>query len=251
MSIIDRLSRCSADESLLGYAWHRVTIALVEMFSVVVPPPPPPPHHQEFDGSDNRVRQPHRQWQAASAVLTAILVAVVIALSCGICTVVAVLYRRQYYNRRRTDRGHVQYGLGCNDAADADAHADVDVDADVDADAVAGDGAGKIMVAGQQQRKAAGAQSQQQPPASRPCRPTTSNNNNSDFDGDVDRTGSQSAAQVSRTHQRLRCADQVRKCRTPSAVHRLQVAGDRDDGAGPDIVMSTATTAALVNAAGA
>lgn len=248
-----------ADESILGYAWHRVTIALVEMFSVVVPPPPPPPppppHYQEFDGA-NRRRQPHKQWQAASAVLTAILVAVVIALSCGICGVVAILYRRQYYNRR-TDRGHV-YGLGCNDVDDADDGVDDDVSA----------GTGKL-VTGQRRKTpepavataaaatmvaAAGEQTQQrsQSPASRSYVVNSASNINNNVDDDrAGVSGTQMLQTYQRQHQRLQCAEQLRKCR-PSSVGvrvvankptpRLTIAGVPDDGAGPDIVMSTTST---------
>lgn len=106
---------CSADESALGYAWRRVTVALVDAFSLVLPPSADGP---EPDWDDDRARPPHKRWRATSAALTAVLVAVVAALSCGICGVVALLYRRQHYGDRRGDRGHVAYGLGCNGAGD-------------------------------------------------------------------------------------------------------------------------------------
>lgn len=106
---------CSADESALGYAWRRVTVALVDAFSLVLPPSADSP---EPDWDEDRARPPHKRWRATSAALTAVLVAVVAALSCGICGVVALLYRRQHYGDRRGDRGHVAYGLGCNGAGD-------------------------------------------------------------------------------------------------------------------------------------
>ncbi|XP_025414233.1 uncharacterized protein LOC112686242 [Sipha flava] len=250
--IIDEIEDNNTDESILGYAWHRVTIALVEMFSVVVPPPPPPPppHYQEFDGADRR-RQPHRQWQAASAALTAVLVAVVIALSCGICAVVALLYRRQYYNRR-TDRGHV-YGLGRNEADDADGRTDDDVS-----------GAAGKLVAGHRRKtpEPAGTQAQQeQPPQSSASRSyavngAANNNNSNNINNNVDDDhDGASETQVSPTHQRQhqKCAEQLRKCRPPTADVRVVVNKStprpavmsihRDDGAGPDIVMSTTYTA--------
>lgn len=102
---------CFADESALGYAWRRVTVALVDAFSLVLPPSAAGP---EPDWDDDRTRPPHKRWRATSAALTAVLVAVVAALSCGICGVVAILYRRQNYGDRRGDRGHVAYGLGCD-----------------------------------------------------------------------------------------------------------------------------------------
>ncbi|XP_029341821.1 uncharacterized protein LOC100167149 isoform X2 [Acyrthosiphon pisum] len=109
------------DESALGYAWRRVTVALVDAFSLVLPPSAAGP---EPDWDEDRARPPHKRWRATSAALTAVLVAVVAALSCGICGVVAILYRRQNYGHRRGDRGHVAYGLGCDgggvDSADGD-----------------------------------------------------------------------------------------------------------------------------------
>ncbi|XP_022178469.1 uncharacterized protein LOC111039313 [Myzus persicae] len=109
------------DESALGYAWRRVTVALADAFSLVLPPSDAGP---EPDWDEDRARPPHKRWRATSAALTAVLVAVVAALSCGICGVVAILYRRQNYGDRRGDRGHVAYGLGCDgrsgDSADGD-----------------------------------------------------------------------------------------------------------------------------------
>ncbi|XP_025191738.1 uncharacterized protein LOC112591991 [Melanaphis sacchari] len=102
----------NTDESALGYAWRRVTVALADAFSLVLPP--------SAEGSEpgwddeDRARPPHRRWRATSTALTAVLVAVVAALSCGICGVVAILYRRQRYGDRRGDRGHVTYSLGCD-----------------------------------------------------------------------------------------------------------------------------------------
>jgi len=95
----------------LGYAWRRVTVALVDAFSLVLPPSAAGP---ESDWDEDHARPPHKRWRATSAALTAVLVAVVAALSCGICGVVAILYRRQNYGHRRGDRGHVAYGLGCD-----------------------------------------------------------------------------------------------------------------------------------------
>lgn len=102
---------CFADESALGYAWRRVTVALVDAFSLVLPPSAAGP---EPDWDEDSARPPHKRWRATSAALTAVLVAVVAALSCGICGVVAILYRRQNYGHRRGDRSHVAYGLGCD-----------------------------------------------------------------------------------------------------------------------------------------
>jgi len=75
---------------------------------------PPSAAGPEPDWDNDRTRPPHKRWRATSAALTAVLVAVVAALSCGICGVVAILYRRQNYGHRRGDRGHVAYGLGCD-----------------------------------------------------------------------------------------------------------------------------------------
>lgn len=95
----------------MGYAWRRVTVALVDAFSLVLPPSADDP---EPDWDEDRSRPPHKRWGGTSAAIMAILVAVVAALSCGICGVVAILYRRQNYGHRRGDRGHVAYGLGCD-----------------------------------------------------------------------------------------------------------------------------------------
>jgi len=99
---------------------------------------PPSAAGPEPDWDEDRARPPNKRWRATSAALTAVLVAVVAALSCGICGVVAILYRRQNYGHRRGDRGHVAYGLGCDggggDSADGDD---------------AQEGVGKTMIVGQ------------------------------------------------------------------------------------------------------
>lgn len=69
------------------------------------------------------------------------------ALSCGVCVVVAILYRRLHYGHRR---GHV-YSLGCaggvrRDGGDGDN--DDGGDDDDDGDGIGQRGDGKIIVAG-------------------------------------------------------------------------------------------------------
>lgn len=93
-----------------------MTVALGEMFSTVIAAEPS--SRQEFDRMHRQPTNGH--WQTASIVLTGILIAVAIALSCGICGVVAVLYRRQHCDRRMSN-GRV-YGLNRgDDGSDADA----------------------------------------------------------------------------------------------------------------------------------
>lgn len=240
------------DESMLGSAWRHVTIALVEMFSMVLPPSP----RQDLDKVHRR-RQLHKHWQAASVILTAILVAVVIALSCGICGVIAILYRRQYYNHR-TNRDHV-YGLNCNDGEDDDDDADNDDDISE----------GKIIVG---QRKIevvqpvvdVGGQRQQQqrtPPPTRSSRRAeyivdgdmSSNDHNAEVSAPLLQLQRQSRGEESngqrpsalpmsttRRHGGTDTANTVVTIKNTTVVNH-------DNRSGPDIVMSTAATSTLSN----
>lgn len=92
---------------MFGYAWSRVTVTLAEMFSMVMPSLSSEQYREQ--------QQPrHKYWHTASVTVTAALIAVVVALSCGICVVVAVLFRRQYYDHR-VNRRHNLYGHGYGD----------------------------------------------------------------------------------------------------------------------------------------
>lgn len=235
---------------MLGSAWRHVTIALEEMFSMVVPPSP----RQNSDKAHRR--------QAASVVLTAILVAVVIALSCGICGVVALLYRRQYYNHR-ADRGHV-YGLNCNDGEDDDDDDDADISE------------GKIIVGQRQKHEVVqpvvgvGGPRQQHQQQRTPLPTRSSRRTEYAVDGDVSGNAEVSAPllQLQRPAvQRLPRAEES-KGQLPSAflsatmrrhggtdsadavmtVKNNTTVVNRDSGTGPDIVMSTAATSTPANA---
>jgi len=217
-----------ADESILGYTWRRVTIALVDMISSATPANP----REELDGAAHRRRRLHRQ--AASVVLTAILVAVVVALSCGICGVVTVLYRR-----RRCDRRAGQ-GLGCDDD-DCD-----------DDDGGAGDGTEKTtVVVGQQHaagvmRSAAGVARERQPPAGT-CRRTDYKDTPNGRNADALRPLLQVQQQRHRRPAQRQPIDETggpAKDAVPSAARTADAAvvNAKDRRGGPDVVMSTATT---------
>lgn len=117
-----------------------MTVTLSDMLSMMMP------------SASHRRRQPgEQQWRVASVALTAVLITVVMALSCGVCIVVAVLYRRLHYGHRR---GHV-YSFGCADGVgrdggddDDDDGGDDDDDDDNDGDGIGQRGDGKTIVAG-------------------------------------------------------------------------------------------------------
>lgn len=223
--------------------------------------------HEEFDNRAHRKERLHRHWHAASVVLTAILVAVVIALSCGICGVIAVLYRRQHYNHRGDNQSHV-YGLRCNNG-------------DVDEDDIS-EGTEKMIVVGEQNAEvvpqppaiSVGAQDQHQPPM-RACRrleygvDDASNNCNADvlqpllqlqlrrqppqYQSNNDETKGQPslsvfpiAAAAAATANRYTNNNNGTDS-TNDVIKNTKVGNRENSNSGPDIVMSTATTLANNN----
>lgn len=85
-------------------------MALAEMFSMVVPETQVDAMHGDELGHHAGDRRPRKRWRAASLAMTATLVAVLLALSCGVCAaIVAILYRRRHRCGRQA------YGLACND----------------------------------------------------------------------------------------------------------------------------------------
>lgn len=218
--------------------WHRITVGLVETFSMSEPP------------SSHRRRQPHDRWRTASVALTVVLVIVVAALSCCIFGVITILYRRQYFNSRvDLDRG---YGITCSGSNGGP------ID---DAEEV-----GKIIVAHQNQDALQPSVHQEHPSSStrsshrrQPedyATDDTSNNNHTDV--------TMPLLQQQQYHQQVRyqskeetknqplskfplatqhnCSDNGRP---PIVVVKNTIAAAKhDDGTGPDIVMSTATALA-------
>jgi len=168
---------------------------------------------EELDGAARRGRRLRRQ--AASVVLTAVLVAVVAALSCGICGAVAVLYRR----RRRCGPGPGP-GLGPGPGPVCDDDDDEDAD---------GDGTGKTAADGARERP---------PAAAGTCRPT-------DHDEDAPDGRDADALRPLLRAQR-NCREPARRQPNDKTNARTaHVASAEDDRrGGPDVVMSTAATPA-------
>ncbi|VVC37605.1 Immunoglobulin subtype,Immunoglobulin-like domain,Immunoglobulin-like fold,Immunoglobulin subtype 2 [Cinara cedri] len=237
------------DDSAAGHAWHRVTVALAEMFSVFAPSPAP----SDRDG-DGRLWRGHRRRPGGSAVITAVLIAVVVALSCGICAAIGILYRRGHSQRCEDDTGHDRGAVGGGDCGDGIAGGGV-----IGNGIGVGDGektAGVQPLPQSQKpgpvRLAAAAMEQRQTAADkhsgrrRPAEYAIPADENNGDDDDGDRNRAEAFAPLLQQQQQQQ---QLRRCRqnTGDGTAVLRPATDRpDDGCGgPDIVMSTSATVAL------